>query len=417
MASIVDHSIRDGIFRGKKIIRVATLLKYIADEKILLDDQVQRAQVEKHPSDAKKVMDSLANNLSIGEATGYVNGIQAPTDQGRTLTSSQFLKDYAPTKTVPIRFADWGHRCRFMTEIKDGKVNIGGYTLAELEKEDSETFEVIMESEVSVDLAFHSSGTVPREYIANLFRVLQLSAPATVGERAKASADQELVAAGEAIVKAIRLIERPVRSVRASEREISHALVIGAVNPDRMSLMAKHLEGDALTEEEQLESHRVIELYLTALGNVKTTLKMRADAADRLYKECETREKLAVGDAKVAANAEREERKAVKTALGFSHTLFKKCRFDLPLDGALVYGCFADGENAVSYIEQFFLEASETKATWDNAMNSVKRKYSNSGKTHNRAGWIAKWGVLKTLIGENELNIPDVAEVDVPTAD
>ena len=416
MASIVNHSIRDGIFRGKKIIKISTLFKYIADKAILLDEQVQRARVKKHPSDAQKVMDSLADNFSSGEATGYVDGLQAPSDQGPTLTMSPFLRDYVPTEAVPIRFADWGHRWRFMIEIMDGKVTIDGYMLAELEKQDPDTFSVIMESEVSLDLVFHVSGTVPREYIARLFRVLQLSAPATVGERAKASADQDLVMAGEAIVKAIQTIGRPVVSNRGSEREISHALVIGAVHPERMSLMVKHLEGDPLSEEDVVNSHEVVGLYLTGLGNAKTTLKNRADEAERLYSECETREKLAVGDAKVALKAEREERKKVKTELGASHNFFKKCALDLALDGALLYGCVADPESAVGYIERFFLAATENKATWTTMTNAVKRKYSNSGKTHNRAGWVAKWGELKRLIGENKLVVPDLGTVEVSVA-
>lgn len=403
MASPIDHSIREGIYIAHVIYPYEQVLKFIADGAIVLDHQVQREEVKNHPGNAQKLMESLADSFPIGGATGYVNGPRAPTDQGRTLTNSAFIKNFVPTKTTPILFTDFGHRWRWSTKINNGQVKIGEYTLAQLKESDRETYDVIMSAEISMALVFHTSGTVPRGYIAKNFRSLQLSATAVVGERAKASDDEGLVSAGEALVNAISgpEIGRKVPESRGAGRAISHSLVIGAIHPDRMTLKAKDLERlTAMSEADLIGSSAVINRYIAALTSVKMELKTRAEESERLFKEAEEIMKTAAkGEAKTAAKAVVDERKKIKNAAGASHNRLKKCSLDLALDGVLVQGCSTEPEVAVGYIERFFRAASRDDASWVAMMTAVTA-HTTDARSFNADVWNARWTMLKTLIGE-----------------
>ena len=403
MASIVDHSIRDGIYIAHVIYTYEQFLKFVAEESIKLDPQVQREEVKNHPGNAQKLLESLADSFPIGGATGYVNGPRAPTDQGRSLTNSAFIKNFVPTKTAPLLLTDFGHRKRWSIKIDNGHVKIGQHTLSQLKESDRETYDVIMESEVPLAVVFHTSGTVPRAYIARMFRSLQLSATAVVGERAKASDDEGLVSAGEALVSAISAPEigRKVPESRGTGRAISHSLVIGAIHPDRMTMKAKDLERiTAMSDADLIGSSAVINRYITALTSVKTELKTRAEESERLFKEAEEIMKAAAkGEAKTAAKVVVDERKKIKNAAAASQTRLKKCSLDLSLDGVLVRGCSMEPEVATGYIERFFRAASKDDASWASMMMAVTA-HTTDARSFNADVWNTRWTMLKTLIGE-----------------
>ena len=403
MASIVDHSIRDGIYIAHVIYTYEQFLKFVAEESIKLDPQVQREEVKNHPGNAQKLLESLADSFPIGGATGYVNGPRAPTDQGRSLTNSAFIKNFVPTKTAPLLLTDFGHRKRWSIKIDNGHVKIGQHTLSQLKESDRETYDVIMESEVPLAVVFHTSGTVPRAYIARMFRSLQLSATAVVGERAKASDDEGLVSAGEALVSAISAPEigRKVPESRGTGRAISHSLVIGAIHPDRMTMKAKDLERiTAMSDADLIGSSAVINRYITALTSVKTELKTRAEESERLFKEAEEIMKAAAkGEAKTAAKVVVDERKKIKNAAAASQNRLKKCSLDLSLDGVLVRGCSMEPEVATGYIERFFRAASKDDASWASMMMAVTA-HTTDARSFNADVWNTRWTMLKTLIGE-----------------
>jgi hypothetical protein len=403
MASVVDHSIRDGIYVAHVLYTYEQFLKFVAEDAIIPDPRVQREEVKNHPGNPQKLMESLADNFPIGGATGYVNGPRAPTDQGRTLTNSEFIKNFIPTKTAPLLLTDFGHRRRWSAKIDKGQVKIGEYTLPQLRENDRETYDVIMGAEIPVALVFHSSGMVPHPYIARMFRSLQLSATAVVGERAKASDDEGLVNAGEALVNAISgpEIGRKVPESRGQGRAISHSLVIGARYPDRMTLKTKDLERATVMSDADLAgSSAVIKRYITALTNVKTELKGRADQSERHFKEAEELVKAAAkGEAKTAARAVADELKKIKNVAAASHNHLKKCPLDLALDGVLVHGCSTEPEVAASYIERFFRAASKDDASWDLMMKAVMA-HTTAARSFNADVWTARWTMLKTLIGE-----------------
>ena len=403
MASIVDHSIREGIYIAHVIYTYEQFLKFVAEESIKLDPQVQREEVKNHPGNAQKLLESLADSFPIGGATGYVNGPRAPTDQGRSLTNSAFIKNFVPTKTAPLLLTDFGHRKRWSIKIDNGHVKIGQHTLSQLKESDRETYDVIMESEVPLAVVFHTSGTVPRAYIARMFRSLQLSATAVVGERAKASDDEGLVSAGEALVSAISAPEigRKVPESRGTGRAISHSLVIGAIHPDRMTMKAKDLERiTAMSDADLIGSSAVINRYITALTSVKTELKTRAEESERLFKEAEEIMKAAAkGEAKTAAKVVVDERKKIKNAAAASQTRLKKCSLDLSLDGVLVRGCSMEPEVATGYIERFFRAASKDDASWASMMMAVTA-HTTDARSFNADVWNTRWTMLKTLIGE-----------------
>ena len=405
MASIVNHSIRDGIYIAHVIYTFEQILAFSAAEAIVLDPTVQREKVKNHPGSAQQLLDSLSDSFPIGAASGYVNGPQAPTDQGRTLTNSAFIREFVPSKDHPIQLTDWGHRLRWSVEIhKSGVIKIGTYTLLQLKESDPETYAVVMGSEVPLALVFHTSGTVPRAYIARMFRALQLSAPAVVGERAKASDDEGLVNAGEALVNAISgpAIGRKVPDARGVDRATSHALVIGAIYPDRMSLKTKDLERiTAMSDADLKRSSEVVGRFITALTNVKTELMTNAEVSDNIFKAAEAAMKIMPkkSDARKVAEEALKPLKQNKQLAGASHEFFKKCKFDLALDAVMIHGCSVEPDAAVGYIERFFRVATKNKSSWE-MMTAAVTAHTSAARSFNADVWTTRWTTLKRLIGE-----------------
>jgi hypothetical protein len=168
-----------------------------------------------------------------------------------------------------------------------------------------------------------------------------------------------------------------------------------------MTLKTKDLERATVMSDADLAgSSAVIKRYITALTNVKTELKGRADQSERHFKEAEELVKAAAkGEAKTAARAVADELKKIKNVAAASHNHLKKCPLDLALDGVLVHGCSTEPEVAASYIERFFRAASKDDASWDLMMKAVMA-HTTAARSFNADVWTARWTMLKTLIGE-----------------
>jgi hypothetical protein len=408
VSSSMSSSSSDGIFKGLKVFRISKVLELITNNSIQIDESVQRDQVSKHPSSPDLVLKSLSENIPIGLGVGYVNGLKAPTDQGKTLTQSRFLADFIPTPETPINLADFGHRYRFLFKIYQGAATLNGSTLAELQTRDPEKFERIMDTEIPFECVFHTSGTVPEEYIAKLFRALQLSAPASVGEKEKASSNRDLVSAGEALLKKFETqseINREFPTERGVGRAIAHALIIGAADRSRMSQKSADFE-EPLSQDQMLKSTQIIQQYTEILTNINKTLTQAEQASDAAVKECETIMKGLKGPAKDSLKPELTSLKSIHKSKRDMVVRYKKVKLDLALDGVFIVGLQDAPEQAIEYITRWWMAALETNEAWKNLSTDVKRN-PGTARSFNGSAWLTKWGVLKTQIGENRLEITD----------
>ena len=405
--SPMSTSSSNGIVKGLMAFRVMKFIDLMDNESIVIDEKVQRDEVNKHPSNPDLLLKSLSESIPIGIATGYVNGVRAPTDQ-ITLTKTKFLADFLPTPETPIRLADFGHRYRFLRKIRNGEATINGSTLAELKTRNPPMFQQIMDTEIPFECVFHTSGEVPEEYIANLFRVLQLSAPASVGEKEKASSNRELVSAGEALIRKFETneINRSFPTERAAGRAIAHSLLIGAADRSRMSLKTADFE-DPLSNEQWEKSNEIIQKYVNMLTKINRTLTQQEEMSNAAVKECETRFKAAPkGDAKEAIKVESDTLKRVHKSKREALVRYNKAKLDLALDGVFITGLQEIPDQADNFITKWWMTALETDEAWKKLSGEVK-KNPGAARSFNKNAWLIKWGVLKTHIGENRLEISD----------
>lgn len=406
-STIVSNSTTDGIFKGLKVFRISKVFELIKNDSIKIDESVQRDQVDKHPSSPDLVLKSLSENIPIGLGVGYVNGLKAPTDQGKTLTQSKFLADFTPTPETPINLADFGHRYRFLFKIQQGAATLNGSTLAELQTRDPEKFERIMDTEIPFECVFHTSGKVPEEYIAKLFRALQLSAPASVGEKEKASSNRDLVSCGEALLKKFETpseINREFPTERGVGRAVAHALIIGAADRSRMSQKSADFE-DPLTQEQLSKSTEIVQKYIEILTNINKTLTEAEETSNAAVKECDARLKAASrGVTKDAIKTELTTLKSAHKTKRDMVARYKKAKLDLALDGVFIVGLQDAPTQAVEYVTKWWMKALESNESWKNLSTDVK-KNPGTARSFNENAWLTKWGVLKTQIGENRLEI------------
>ena len=157
---------------GVLTVEFSTIYTWIKN-KIMKKCPVNREKVKKHPSDANLILDSLAKQLPIGAVTAYVQGVACP--DVPHLTDTTFLDVFVPTETSPILLPDFGHRSSFILDIANGIATYNDFTIQELKTADPETYDIIMETNISIDFRFSTTGVIPSSYISLMFIRLQLS--------------------------------------------------------------------------------------------------------------------------------------------------------------------------------------------------------------------------------------------------
>ena len=402
--------------RGTKLTTVERLLEWIRDEAILLDDNVQRDKVDVHPSNGDSLLETMCGDMPFGNVTAYVNGIKCPDSGTLSLTDTEFLRTFRPTKRTPLRLTDHGHRWRFEQDIVKGIAKIDGLSLEELRTQYPETHSVVMNSVVSFDIAFSIDGTVPREYIAKSFRRLQLSAPLSVGEKAKASHDNNLV---ELVSTYIDAFEPYIdmSSKRALDRTTMTAVIRGTLDTSKMTMKEADVEHGGIIEDTQkdiiisrmdslkntyVESHadvsRDIENATTSLTNAITQLQTADDRIKTTKKAKDTAGEI---DAKVLVQRAKDAKTMAKNALKDGDQVRNRIKklSDLKILGGFVHGINKSPDTAPDIIKRFIRQVSQSKESYARVAEICRDKTAARFYTANR--WANTWDLICNEIGES----------------
>jgi len=404
------------IYRGHVLFNTKLVLNLITDGSITLDEQVQRNEVSTHPSNPELLFDSMSENLSTGMMTGYMNVV--PPTARACLTGSEWLDKLRPTPSHPLYLGDYGHRWRFLLRIAEGRATYDGYTLSQLQVARPSTYERIMMTTVPIDIAFHRSGIMPRAYITKMFTRLQLSAPASVGEKGKASADTRHADIVNHFMDSIAA-HRSIPSDRDIGRATAIALSRGAYNPGKMSTKEKDVIGETPLTDEQAVMSRAL---TTRFVDIMAAIGQRLDTAITNCQQAKTDAETAVttekaaGDVRVnqasgkeaktlakAANkaaidrlkeAVKDAKKNLDTAEG-AKSRFKTTELDLALDGPLMFGIYTDPLTAGEMIANWFVAATKSKESWKTMSPDVMKAAKNSAtRSFEVARWRNSWNAV-----------------------
>ena len=406
----------DDIYRGIVVFTMQIILKYVLNGSILLDPEVQRRHVSTHPSSPDLLLDSMAGNIPTGMLTGYMHG--EPPTNSVSLTGTDFLTNLRPTPAKPFYLTDYGHRLRFLISIAADRATYDGYTLAQMQSEKPSIYERIMATTVPMDIAFHKSGIVPHAYIAKMFTRLQLSAPASVGEKGKASADTRHADIVNSFMASIAT-HRSIPSDRDIGRATAIALSRGAYNPEKMSTKEKDvIDETPLTDEQAVVSRAQTTRFVEIMAAIGQRLESQILNCQQVITDAETAitNEKAAGDARVSQAHGKEaktlakaatktsidrlkeavkEAKKNKTVAEVAKTRFATTDLDLALDGPLMFGLYTDPLTAGEMIVNWFVAATKSKESWKTMSPEVMKAAKNSAtRSFELARWRNSWNAV-----------------------
>jgi hypothetical protein len=274
-----------------------------------------------------------------------------------------------------------------------------------------------MNSVVSIDIAFSIDGIVPREYIAKSFRRLQLSSPLSVGEKAKASLDNNLV---DLTSRYIADFEPYVdmSSKRGLDRTTMTAMIRGTIDTSKMTMKEADVEhGGIITDEDMdiitprmdtlkntyAECHahvdRVTENANTNMTNAIADLQL----AEERIKTSKRAKDVAGGiDAKVTVQHAKDAKTAAKNAIKNADQMRARIQklSDLKILGGFVHGINKTPDTASGIIKRFILHVSQSKESYARVAEICRDNTAARFYTANR--WANTWDRICSEIGESQ---------------
>ena len=429
-STIANASKFHEIKRGTKLVTVESLLSYVRDEAMVLDENVQREKVQDHPSSGDSLLETMCSNMPFGNVTAYVNGIKCPDVGHRSLTETEFLRGFRPTKTTPLRLTDHAHRWRFEQDIVSGIAKIDGLSLEELRTQHPDAHSTVMNSVVSIDIAFSTNGIVPREYIAKSFRRLQLSAPLAVGENAKASLDDNLVNLANTYIAAFEPYIN-LSSKRGLDRAIITAMIRGTIDPSKMTTKEVDVEHGGIITDENMETiiprmdtlknayadcHAQVNVdSQNATADVTNATAELRSAVDRVKTTKKAKDATGLNEANVAVQHAKDAVNAAKIALKNTEQVRARIEklAELKILGALVFGIYKSPDTASNIIKRFIAKVCQSKETYARVAEICRDP--TAARYYTATRWANTWDRICSEVGESRSPTQLNAASDIAT--
>ena len=331
-----------------------------------------RDQVTTRPGSSSELLLSISIGFSIGSGAGYWNG----------------LGDINPTPLTPIRVTDFGHRTRWIDEIRELEALIDSQSIAMIQISDNELYTQIMDTPIYLDVKTHTSGTVPEWYVKAEYSMLnRTGCPLTVGEILRASTDEAHMGLVNSLEFVLTNTRKP-KGVREKSLAVFNAMVNGMLyGSEKMTTKSSDMLVDHsnLTTAQKDKASKIIRL----IGEIENSIleELNADVAA-------TSEALLHDKQNAVLKANKKEALA-------RHKRFVSRDMDLAFDGPIVHaltqGTDADHVHMSNAIKEFYTTSLATKESWSRNVARVCNEGPNNKARNYNALRYALTPVAKTL--------------------
>lgn len=333
-----------------------------------------RDQVTTRPGSSSELLLSISIGFSIGSGAGYWNG----------------LGDINPTPLTPIRVTDFGHRTRWIDEIRELEALIDSQSIAMIQISDNELYTQIMDTPIYLDVKTHTSGTVPEWYVKAEYSMLnRTGCPLTVGEILRASTDEAHMGLVNSLEFVLTNTRKP-KGVREKSLAVFNAMVNGMLyGSEKMTTKSSDMLVDHsnLTTAQKDKASKIIRL----IGEIENSIleELNADVAA-------TSEALLHDKQNSALKANKKEALA-------RHKRFVSRDMDLAFDGPIVHaltqGTDADHVHMANSIKEFYTTSLATKESWTrNVARVCNEGPNNKARNYNALRYAHGWGQLRSII-------------------
>lgn len=333
-----------------------------------------RDQVTTRPGSSSELLLSISIGFSIGSGAGYWNG----------------LGDINPTPLTPIRITDFGHRTRWIDEIRELEALIDSQSIAMIQISDNDLYTQIMEHPIYLDVKTHASGTVPEWYVKAEYSMLnRTGCPLTVGEILRASTDEAHMGLVNSLEFVLTNTRKP-KGVREKSLAVFNAMVNGMLyGSEKMTTKSSDMLVDHsnLTTAQKDKASKIIRL----IGEVENSIleDLNADVAA-------TSEALLHDRQNAVLKANKKEALA-------RHKRFVSRDMDLAFDGPIVHalsqGTDADHVHMANAIKEFYTTSLATKESWTrNVARVCNEGPNNKARNYNALRYAHGWGQLRSII-------------------
>jgi len=344
-----------GIKKYRKNVNIGTFRQWI-QAKVLVVADFNRKEVKAREGSAEKLLVSIINNYTIGMMVAYWNGKVKASDN----TGSSII----PTADKPLLITEGGHRFRWIAEILTNKVAFEGKNLSEIEVTNPDLYDRIMNYSVVIEIATHTSGTVPEDFVKGEYIAINVHACGlTPGENLLASTDKTFVDLSEKLDMAFSNRETKMNALKRDGKLAVYAAIIRG--------MTGNFDGMKIIKSED--------------GVTFNLNKEQVDQASELI--------AAIGRIEEAVYEKYHSNKKTKKIL--------EDAIKLELVGPIVYGLVKSGnvDDAEDKIMSFYDMSLSDEDVWKKNSAMVMMKTGKNGGTRfNEKRYEGGWTALKSIV-------------------